>query len=109
MARSAVDATTERVRALPEPELDVARFKELFGLTRRLAIPLLAHLAAIGVVVRDGNVNRIVRSDSAQAGERGDEDAGGGESDAQPDPPAGRLAGEQHGNRDRALADGRDE
>jgi selenocysteine-specific elongation factor len=62
LARDAVDAVAARVRGLEQPSLDVAEFKTLFGLTRRLAIPLLEHLDATKVTRRVGDRREILRS-----------------------------------------------
>ncbi|MEP6993904.1 MAG: selenocysteine-specific translation elongation factor [Acidobacteriota bacterium] len=60
IARDAVDAVAARLRGLGKPSLDVAEFKTLFGLTRRLAIPLLEHLDAVKVTRRVGDRREIV-------------------------------------------------
>ncbi|WP_457677708.1 selenocysteine-specific translation elongation factor [Thermovibrio sp.] len=39
-------------------ELTVGEFKDLFGISRRFAIPLLEYLDSIGITVRDGSVRR---------------------------------------------------
>jgi len=44
ISRAAVDDVVARLRASGLASLDVGQFKEMFGLTRRLAIPLLEHL-----------------------------------------------------------------
>src|SRR5262249_45537018 len=44
VARDAVDDVTRRLRATGRKSIDVGEFKEIFGLTRKLAIPLLEHL-----------------------------------------------------------------
>jgi len=62
LAREAVDGVVARLRELGKPSLDVAEFKTLFGLTRRLAIPLLEHLDAAKVTRRVGDRREIVRS-----------------------------------------------
>ena len=49
IAREAVDDVVARLRASGKATLDVGEFKEMFGLTRRLAIPLLEHLDAAKV------------------------------------------------------------
>ena len=60
IAREAVDAVVERVRARGKKPLDVAEFKEMFGLTRRLAIPLLEYLDGAKVTRRIGDRREIV-------------------------------------------------
>ena len=61
LARDAVDSVVARLRGLGQPSLDVAEFKTLFGLTRRLAIPLLEHLDATKVTRRVGDRREIVQ------------------------------------------------
>ncbi len=60
VAREAVDTVVERVRARGKKSLDVAEFKEMFGLTRRLAIPLLEYLDGAKVTRRIGDRREIV-------------------------------------------------
>ena len=60
IARSAVDDVVARLRASGKPSLDVGEFKEMFGLTRRLAIPLLEHLDATKVTRRVGDRREVV-------------------------------------------------
>ena len=55
VAREAVDGVVSRLRASGKKSLDVPEFKEMFGLTRRLAIPLLEHLDATKVTRRVGD------------------------------------------------------
>jgi selenocysteine-specific elongation factor len=61
LARDAVDSVVARLRGLGQPSIDVAEFKTLFGLTRRLAIPLLEHLDATKITRRVGDRREIVR------------------------------------------------
>ena len=60
IARSAVDDVAARLRASGKRSLDVGEFKEMFGLTRRLAIPLLEHLDAIKVTRRVGDRREVI-------------------------------------------------
>ena len=60
VAREAVDSVVERVRARGKKPLDVAEFKAMFGLTRRLAIPLLEYLDGAKVTRRIGDRREIV-------------------------------------------------
>jgi selenocysteine-specific elongation factor len=60
MARESVDSVVERVRARGKKPLDVAEFKAMFGLTRRLAIPLLEYLDGAKVTRRIGDRREIV-------------------------------------------------
>ncbi len=63
IARSAVDESVARLRASGKPSLDVGEFKEMFGLTRRLAIPLLEYLDAAKITRRVGDRREILRPD----------------------------------------------
>lgn len=62
--RGALDGLTREIRALKATRtadvLDVASFKERFGLTRKHAIPLLEWLDRERVTRREGNVRRIL-------------------------------------------------
>jgi selenocysteine-specific elongation factor len=58
----AVEDVASRLRASGKPSLDVGEFKEMFGLTRRLAIPLLEHLDATKVTRRVGDRREILRN-----------------------------------------------
>jgi selenocysteine-specific elongation factor len=60
VARDAVDDVTRRLRATGRKSIDVGEFKEIFGLTRKLAIPLLEHLDATKVTRRVGDKREIV-------------------------------------------------
>jgi len=60
ISRDAVDGVISRLRASGKKSLDVAEFKAMFGLTRRLAIPLLEHLDATKVTRRVGDKREIV-------------------------------------------------
>jgi selenocysteine-specific elongation factor len=62
VARDAVDAVVSRLRERAGSSLDVAEFKTLFGLTRKLAIPLLEHLDGARVTRRVGDRREIVKS-----------------------------------------------
>ncbi|GAB4367766.1 MAG: selenocysteine-specific translation elongation factor [Acidobacteriota bacterium] len=57
----------EREAADGRTALDVGRFKELFGLSRKYAIPLLERLDDLGVTRRAGNARVIRRRDSPHA------------------------------------------
>ena len=50
-----------RLRASGKATLDVGEFKEMFGLTRRLAIPLLEHLDATKVTRRVGDRREVIQ------------------------------------------------
>jgi selenocysteine-specific elongation factor len=62
VAREAVDGVVARLRASGRKSLDVGEFKEMFGLTRRLAIPLLEHLDQTRVTRRVGDRREILPS-----------------------------------------------
>ena len=55
IAKGAVDGVVETLRTSGRTSFDVAEFKELFGLTRRLAIPLLEYLDGAKVTRRVGD------------------------------------------------------
>ncbi len=55
ISREAVDEVVARLRASGRPSLDVGEFKEMFGLTRRLAIPLLEYLDGAKITRRVGD------------------------------------------------------
>ncbi len=61
VSRSAVDDVVARLRASGLIPLEVPQFKEMFGLTRRLAIPLLEYLDGAKVTRRIGDRREIVR------------------------------------------------
>ncbi|MGE5413031.1 MAG: selenocysteine-specific translation elongation factor [Syntrophomonadaceae bacterium] len=61
VARTAVDDVVARLRASGRSSLDVPEFKEMFGLTRRLAIPLLEYLDGAKITRRVGDRREIVR------------------------------------------------
>jgi selenocysteine-specific elongation factor len=63
IARETVGAVVEGLRASGKTTFDVGEFKEMFGLTRRLAIPLLEHLDAAKVTRRVGDRREVLRSD----------------------------------------------
>lgn len=60
IARDAVDEVVTRLRSSGKKRLAVSEFKEMFGLTRRLAIPLLEHLDSSKVTRRVGDEREIV-------------------------------------------------
>ena len=61
-ARDAIESLVSRLRELKEkePTIDVGRFKELTGLSRKFAIPLLEHLDRIHVTRRLGDSRKIL-------------------------------------------------
>jgi selenocysteine-specific elongation factor len=60
VAKSAVDEVVARLRASGKPSLDVAEFKQMFALTRRLAIPLLEYLDGAKVTRRVGDRREVL-------------------------------------------------
>ncbi|MBC8646710.1 MAG: SelB C-terminal domain-containing protein [Thermoanaerobaculia bacterium] len=61
IARDAVDQVVRRLRESGKSTIAVGDFKEMFGLTRRLAIPLLEHLDSTRVTRRVGETREILR------------------------------------------------
>jgi selenocysteine-specific elongation factor len=59
--REAVDEAAARLRTSGLASLDVAAFKDMFHLTRKIAIPLLEHLDAAKVTRRVGDRREILR------------------------------------------------
>jgi selenocysteine-specific elongation factor len=55
-----LDQTIDKVRALDKKEMSVGEFKELTGLSRKYAIPLLELLDQMGVTRRKGAVREIL-------------------------------------------------
>ena len=60
VAKSTVGDVAARLRASGKPSLDVGEFKEMFGLTRRLAIPLLEYLDSTKVTRRVGDRREVL-------------------------------------------------
>jgi selenocysteine-specific elongation factor len=60
IAREPVEDVIARLRGSGKASLDVGEFKEMFGLTRRLAIPLLEYLDAAKVTRRVGDRREIL-------------------------------------------------
>ena len=58
---AALDEIARRLRAHPTDTLTVGEFKDEFGLTRKLAIPVLEWLDSKRVTVRQGDARKIVR------------------------------------------------
>jgi selenocysteine-specific elongation factor len=61
VSRDAVDEVVERLRGSGRGAIDVGQFKDMFGLTRRLAIPLLEHLDETKVTRRIGDRREILK------------------------------------------------
>ena len=59
--RSVLDEVARKVRCLESETFTVGEFKERFGLTRKLAIPVLEWLDSERVTVRMGNQRKILR------------------------------------------------
>ena len=62
ISREAVEDVARRLRGSGKESLDVPEFKTMFGLTRRLAIPLLEHLDAEKVTRRVGDRRLVLRA-----------------------------------------------
>ncbi len=60
ISREVVEEVARRLRASGKPSFDVGEFKAMFGLTRRLAIPLLEHLDSAKVTRRVGDRREIL-------------------------------------------------
>ncbi len=60
VSRKAVDDVVSRLRASGKTGFDVGEFKEMFGLTRKLAIPLLEHLDAEKITRRVGDRRELL-------------------------------------------------
>jgi selenocysteine-specific elongation factor len=60
IARDTVEGAAQTLRASGKTTIGVGDFKEMFGLTRRLAIPLLEHLDAARVTRRVGELREIL-------------------------------------------------
>ena len=61
ISRHAVEDLVARLRASGKRDFEIAEFKEMFGLTRKLAIPLLEHLDGEKVTRRVGDRREIVK------------------------------------------------
>ncbi len=62
IAREPVEGVAAKLRDCGRPSIDIAEFKEMFGLTRRLAIPLLEYLDETKVTRRVGDRREILSS-----------------------------------------------
>ncbi len=60
LSREVVDEVAASVRSWGVERFDVAQFKERFGLTRKLAIPLLEWLDSNRVTRREGDSRRVL-------------------------------------------------
>ncbi|HXI12510.1 MAG TPA: selenocysteine-specific translation elongation factor [Thermoanaerobaculia bacterium] len=58
--RNALAATREALARHQGETIDVGQFKELFGLSRKIAIPLLEHLDRIGATKRIGDQRKVL-------------------------------------------------
>jgi selenocysteine-specific elongation factor len=58
--RDALAAARERIKARSGDTIDVAQFKEYFGLSRKIAIPLLEWMDREGVTKRVGDSRRVL-------------------------------------------------
>ncbi len=66
MSREVVDEVVARLRSSGKRSLDVGEFKETFGLTRRLAIPLLEYLDSVKVTRRVGDRREVIGGQVSQ-------------------------------------------
>ncbi|HLN93217.1 MAG TPA: SelB C-terminal domain-containing protein, partial [Thermoanaerobaculia bacterium] len=62
IAKECVEDVVARLRASGRRSFDVGEFKEMFGLTRRLAIPLLEHMDAEKITRRIGDHRELLPS-----------------------------------------------
>ncbi|MDQ6892707.1 MAG: selenocysteine-specific translation elongation factor [Acidobacteriota bacterium] len=60
ISKEAVDGVTAKLRGSGRPSIDVGEFKEMFGLTRRLAIPILEYLDGAKITRRVGDKREIL-------------------------------------------------
>ena len=58
---SVPDEAVSRLRASGKPAFEIAEFKEMFGLSRKLAIPLLEYLDGKKITRRVGDRREILR------------------------------------------------
>lgn len=58
--QATIDAARERMQARKGTTIDVAQFKELFGLSRKIAIPLLEFFDSTGVTKRVGDQRQVL-------------------------------------------------
>jgi selenocysteine-specific elongation factor len=65
VSRDAVEEVVRKLGASGRSSLDVGEFKDMFGLTRRLAIPLLEHLDETKVTRRVGDRREILKRSDA--------------------------------------------
>ena len=61
ISRHAVEDLVARLRVSGKSGFEIAEFKEMFGLTRKLAIPLLEHLDGAKVTRRVGYRREIIK------------------------------------------------
>lgn len=61
VSRHAVEELVARLRASGKPGFEIAEFKEMFGLTRKLAIPLLEYLDGEKVTRRVGDRREVLK------------------------------------------------
>jgi selenocysteine-specific elongation factor len=61
ISREAVDGVAAKLRGSGRASIDVGEFKEMFGLTRRLAIPLLEYLDGAKITRRVGDRREILK------------------------------------------------
>ena len=61
IAQTAIAGARSKLEESGKERITVPEFKQLFGLTRKWAIPLLEHLDSIGATRRLGNERQILR------------------------------------------------
>jgi selenocysteine-specific elongation factor len=66
ISRHAVEDLVAQLRASGKSGFEIAEFKEMFGLTRKLAIPLLEHLDGERVTRRVGDRREIVKTENGK-------------------------------------------
>ncbi len=57
---NALDAARQRIASRRGQTIDVGQFKEFFGLSRKIAIPLLEYFDAVGVTKRVGDSRQVL-------------------------------------------------
>jgi selenocysteine-specific elongation factor len=60
MHRQALEALTGRIRSLRGQTLDIAAFKQLAGVSRKYAIPLLEYLDRERITVKQGSQRLVL-------------------------------------------------
>jgi selenocysteine-specific elongation factor len=58
--QSVLEAARQRISARRGQTIDVGQFKEFFGLSRKVAIPLLEYFDSVGVTKRVGDARQVL-------------------------------------------------